>query len=695
MPPTAVPAPPTTHASTYVPATTAGHAARPSVTAARPTTAAAATLGPSPNTHVQPPAQPHQSTPTSTTNPRGSGPPNAQNPPSTSTVPTTPASAGHGVTTAQSQPQGTFFSRFRRFYGSKEPIEWVSVWLRPHSLSFFLVITLGLIGGVATVQVVSKSRNGLANVSGHSPTFLTIEIGQSLWWTFFPVLIFQTYTLWFVAIVSALGDRQPFVELRGARGAPAPSKTSILLDYRNELGISKPFVALGNLHYTLSLSFFSSILMSVFLTSLASHLFSVSSVLLNSSTQTRLSSTLQPGAFTGTSDLTPVLDIVSSTRVYGGTVPGWANDRYSFQSFDRPKINSKADTTWDYLANTSAYSSELQCRVLEKDQYILEIQPEAYQWIFLATDDGCETPPMVPIQANSGFTYYVQTVSNTSCSPNAGFSRIFVLSAATRDPTSIKPSNVTVLACRTSYIQTQGRLNVTYSPRSQDFTLNNFQTQSSILLTDPTPLYSDSFESQLQQPSIYDNTATISATDFGRIILAYARKIAPDSYLEAEVIKMSTATIYTAAFAIMASTFLWESSMGPQIHGTAVVPTERLIVTDAIAYILLGCLSFLALITMWIAVYVIRNESSLYEEPQGLLGFAIVLFESDVNNLAGRLRKRTVPKLDGRFLEDAKERKRLWGFLWKREEFKQNFRNRRWKVKNWDAPETSTISEFP
>jgi Protein of unknown function (DUF3433) len=690
MPPTAVPAPPTTHTSTNVPATTAGHAALPSVTAA---SAAAPTLGPSPNTHAQPPAQPHQSTPTSPTNPGSSGPPNAQNPPNTSTAPATPASAGQGVSAAQSQPQGTFFRRFRRFYGSEKPTEWVSVWLRPHSLSAFLVITLGLIGGVAAVQVVSKSRNGLANVSDHSPTFLTIEVGQSLWWTFFPVLIFQVYTLWFVAVVSALGDRQPFVELRGARGAP--SKVSILLDYRNEPGISKPFVALGNLHFTLSLSFFSSLLMSIFLTSLASHLFSASSVLLSSSTQTRLSSTLQPGAFTGTSDLTPVLDIVSSTRVYGGSVTGWANDKYSFQSFNRPKINSKADSTWAYLANTSAYSSELQCHILEKDQYILKIQPEADQWTFSATDDGCETPPMVPIQANPGFTYYVQTISNTACSPNAGSSRIFILSAATWNLTSIKPSNITVLACRTSYKQTHGLLNVTYSPRSQDFTLNDFQTQPSILLTDPTPLYSDSFETQLQQPNIYDNTATTSATDFGRIILAYARKIAPDSYLEAEVIKQSTATIYTAAFAIMASTFLWESSTGHQIHGTAVVPTERLIVTDVIAYILLGCLSFLALITIWIAVYVIRNESSLYEEPQGLLGLAVVLFDSAVNKVAGDLRRTAEAKRDGQVLEHAKEPKRLWGFPWKRKVFKQDLRNKRWKVENFDVPGTSRIIEIP
>jgi hypothetical protein len=704
IPHTTTPTSPPAQRSPDVHTLTAGQAVLRNVAATTPTAPAAATQGSPTVLHPQASVQ-LQSAPTLLTNPSASNSTTAQSAPAPTTAPGAPnptiAQVAPTPTTAQSaptaQPQVSgplFLRRCKRFYGKGEPGEWVSLWLRPQSLSAFLVVTLGLIGGIAAVKIVSKSRNGLADVSNQATMLLTFNVGQSLWWTFFPVLIFQIYTLWFAAIVSALADRQPFVELRkGDNGAS--SKVSVLLDYRKYPGITKPFVAFGNWHFTLSVTFLSTLIASVFLTSLTSHLFTAPTVSISASAGTRLSSTFQPGGFQGNSDLTPVLDIVSSTRVYGGSVPGWANFNYSFQSFDRPRIGSKDAGAWDFLVDTTAYSSNLQCHALERDQYSLDPHPEAGSWVFSANDSGCDWPGG-PVTASPGYTYYMQTYSNVGCSPQAGLSRLFVLSAATWNPESITPSNVTVLACQTSYHQTQGRLNVTYSPSSLGFALNDFQVQSTELLDYPSkPIYFQNFEQQLHQPSIVDDTATISATDFGRIVLAYARKLAPDSYLAPDVLSNATSAIYTAAYAVMVSTFLWESAAGAEILGTSTMPVVRLITTDSIASVLLGSLAFLALVTIWIVVYVIHNESSLYEEPAGLLGSAILLWESDVNGLAARLRRQPGAINDGRVLEHAKERKRVWGKLWNRKVLQQDVREKRWKVENWNRPDLSKIVEVP
>jgi hypothetical protein len=94
-------------------------------------------------------------------------------------------------------------------------------------------------------------------------------------------------------------------------------------------------------------------------------------------------------------------------------------------------------------------------------------------------------------------------------------------------------------------------------------------------------------------------------------------------------------------------------------------------------------------------VYVIHNESSLYEEPAGLLGSAILLWESDVNGLAARLRRQPGAANDGRVLGHAKERKRVLKILWNRKVLQQDVREKRWKVENWNRPSLSKIVEVP
>ncbi|KIW70768.1 hypothetical protein PV04_03009 [Phialophora macrospora] len=614
-------------------------------------------------------------------------------------VPT--STGGHAALPNGSQkqaPPDTFVSKCHRFYGNRRPKEWTPFWLTPHGLLAFLLFDLGLMGGVVAVKVASHSRHGLADVSNSSKAVLNYQVGQSLWWTFFPVLIFQIFGLYFAAVVDALGERQPFVALRRPGGST--TKTSILLDYRGKVAAVRPWTAVRNKHWMLSVSFLATLLVSLFLSSLASHLFIANTIPMVGTELTRLSSTFQPLDFGYDSDLTPVLDVVSSTLVYGGLFPAWTTSNKSFQSFDRPAMSLKPSTLASYVANTTAYSARLQCRSLAKGEYVLDPAADGDGLTFGAQDHGCDFSPTL-IDATPGFENYIQTFSNVSCPLDAGLSRLFVLAAHTPDLATIKPSEVTVLSCRTAYFQHSGDLNVTYGLDGSSAAINSFQEHAHGFrpLDNPMPVYYQNFEQQLHQPSIVDNTATTSATDFGRIILAHARKhagaqspFAPDPMMNA------TSVLFAAAHAVMVSSFLWQADGsaadvegGSAVAGSLTVPTVRLVVVDSIANVLLSALAVLAVLTVWIAVDVINNESVLFEEPTGLLGAAILLHGSHVGALASNLRNEPAAALDGRVLAHARRRRRLCGLAVPWSAYGDEVRGKKWTMKDWNDPSNAKI----
>ncbi|OCT50458.1 hypothetical protein CLCR_06759 [Cladophialophora carrionii] len=598
---------------------------------------------------------------------------------------------------SQSQAsKDTFIRLFRRFYSKSKPKEWTPFWLTPHGLLGFLLFDLSLIGGIIAVKIGSHSKHGLADVSNSSDsdTVLNYPVGQSLWWTFFPVLIFQIFGLYFAAIIDSRGERQPFVELRGAHGSD--TKHSILLDYRSMVAAVRPGAALRNKHWMLSVSFLAALLVSLFLSSLASHLLIADVVPIVDATLTHLSSTFDPYDFGYDSELTPVLDGVSSTLVYGGLFPAWTTSNMSFQSFDRPAMSLKPSTLATYLTNTTAYSARLQCRNLAEGEYVFTQPDDGNGWTFGARDHGCDFSPTAII-LTTGFKNYVQTFSNVSCSLDAGLSRLFVLAAHTPDPDTVKPSEVTVLACRTAYFRHSGTLNVTYTVGGSSAVINSFQEHEHGLqpLDNPMPVYYQNFERQLHQPSIFDNTATTSATDFGRLILAHARKQAPQSPFSPRAMLNATSVLFTAAHAVMVSSFLWQAgaadTAGNTVQGSLTIPTVRLVVVDPIANVLLSVLAVLAVLTIWISIDVINNETSLFEEPKGLLGSAILLHESDVNAFASDLRRDVEAAQDGRVLAHAREPRRLWGRALPLSVYRDDVLKKKWKVENWHAPSNTKI----
>src|SRR2546425_707064 len=127
----------------------------------------------------------------------------------------------------------------------KQPKEWKSWKLKRIALLPLFAITLGLIGSIVTLVVLSYVRHGFVAVENTSQTFALISWKISLTWTFVPSIIFQIYGLGVVAIIDGFGFRQPFIEL--ARGATANEATargararkSIALDYGSYFPIQR------------------------------------------------------------------------------------------------------------------------------------------------------------------------------------------------------------------------------------------------------------------------------------------------------------------------------------------------------------------------------------------------------------------------------------------------------------------------
>ena len=571
------------------------------------------------------------------------------------------------------------------------PREWTALWLRRPMLGVFFLVTLGLIAGIVAAKIISHKRHGICDVTESTKFVLTFAVGQSLWWTTFVAFIFQAFGLWYGAIIQALSDRQLFVELKRGRS----SRNTILLDYNRHVGATRWIAAARNLHVTLSFNFLLVFLLSLFLASIAAHLFTPGTVVLTQEVSTRLDSAFAENGFTGNSDLIPVFDIVSSTQVYGGSLSGWVNSRYSFQNFSEPTSTSRAANGVNFLVNTTGYSSDLQCRPLTENEYQLEPSPGV--WNFWATDHGCDYVDS-ELPATDDFTWYMQTFNNDTCIAASGWSRIFVLSAATWNHNNNLPSNITVLACNTSYYQTFGQLNISYTPTmSAGFLVNNFKPYGRPMLLEKPNNWYWNFETQINEPAIFDNTASTSAPDFGRVILAYSKKKSPHNYLDSHNVLEATTTIWTSTFAMMASTFLWQQADGGRVTGLMEDPAVRLLIVDPIADILLTVLSIIAVSTPWIAWYVYQYKSCQYEERSGLLSWAIMLHRSGLDGLVTDLRADNEAKTDGKAVEHAKQRRewKIWRWTIKMpwSIFKTTVREKSWRIEKWETPVDARIVE--
>ena len=591
--------------------------------------------------------------------------------------PTHAPTQGYGAAPTQTQLPNT--GEPQEDANSGLPKHYIETWLTKWRLISIFILSAIMMGAIIALCVVSAINRGFASVDDRSITLVGFQVGLGLSWTALPSFIFTIYGLLVREIMKAIGTRQPFVELWD-KGLGAPAEKSVLLDYNSCPWYGGLPMAMKNEHYLVAAG------ITIALTThvsgpLAAHLFTPVLVSRDSSQTVQQESSFNNSAFFASSDIAPVLDTVASTQIYGGELPPWTTSTYSLLNFTEPKISSGAIGLSNFSTTTTAYSAEVDCVVLPSSQFELTYQGQS--WLFEAVDRGCilQEPDIFsgPVVANgqTGFKYYLQTFTNVSCPIDAGWTRLVAVAAANLDDSTNVPPNITAVSCMTSYYTSLGTLNVILDPtQSAAPRIQSFTPQNKTLI-DPRPTFAVNFEQVIHQPSVVDDTVTLSATEFGRLIFSYAQKQSPQGFLNGSILANAIGNIFPATFSVMSTTYLVQESNPISIQGTVHASSTRLIVVQEVAYAIISVLAIVIamLLFTYFIIHIRKQKSILYEKPIGLWGSAAILRHSELQKEAESL---------GSVSSKAVEMSRAF-------EPPSELGQKGWKMVDWDIPSQARI----
>ena len=602
-----------------------------------------------------------------------------QLPESANTVegPTNAPSQGQGAGPTQNQLPNT--GKPEEDANTASPKQYFGDWLRKRTLISVIIVTAFMIGALIALCVVSARKRGFTSVDDRSITFINFQVALGLTWTFLPSLIFTSYGIVIRGIMKAIGTRQPFVELCD-QGLGAPAEKSIFLDYYAYPFYEQWFKAIKNKHHLVASGIKIAWTTHV-AASLAARLFTPVLVSRDFERTVQQESNFNNSAFLASSDIATVLDTVASTQIYGGELPPWTTSTYSLLNFTEPKVSSGTIGLSNFSIATTAYSADVDCVALPSSQFTLTSQGQG--WLFEAVDRGCflQEPDILPepvvTDQQVTFKYYLQTFANVSCPIDAGWTRLVAVAAANLNDSSSGFTNKTAVSCLTSYYNSLGILNVTLDPtHSAAPRIQSFMPQNKTLM-DPRPTFAVNFEQVLHQPSVVDDTATLSATEFGRLIFLYAQKQSSQGFLNGSVLANAISNIFPATFAIMSTTYLVQESDPVSIQGTLYVSSTRLIVVQQVAYSIISVLAAIiaVLLLTYKTIHWQKQQSILYEKPIGLWGSAAILRHSEVQKEAESL---------GSESSKAVEMRKAF-------EPPSELGQKGWKMVDWDNPSQARI----
>ena len=547
-------------------------------------------------------------------------PPNI--PPSNIGLLTSVVSPNPPITTDENHPKSQRISRQMKG-------EWLDFWLRPPVLLLFALLTISMLGALISLCAISHRANGFTTVDTKITSFVTFKIGKPFLWTSLPVFVIQVYVLGLIAITTSFATRQPFVELHHSRligGRGAHAKVSIHLDYRSLPSFLVPFRAFRNRHYILAMCLNYSVFLQLFLTPLASHLFETMSQNTGKAILVSKAYHYDDSALPELADITSVFDIVLSSAVYGSQSIPWTTLSESF--LPATGISDTFVGRTNVLFLTQAYNALLDCRILGPEDFELEVIEG--QLRFSASDRGCSFPAESLTSFYPPVADYIITVGTSICDVNAGSSRIAVVAALNVNSSDSVLTNKTMVSCKTLYINRTVVLNVTTaSPTFKDVTIDNFTVLSADIAASQ-PGFAYNFETQLNDPTIFELGGTTSATDFGHVILNYAQSKAPSTYFDGDILQKSVQAIFNAAFAVVATRYLVQPSASIMVPGTLYTQITRLYIVLPIAYgVIVMFFGVLAMITL-IGCYTYKHNSILCEQPGSILAMTSILCKSDL-----------------------------------------------------------------
>jgi hypothetical protein len=332
--------------------------------------------------------------------------------------------------------------------------------------------------------------------------------------------------------------------------------------------------------------------------------------------------------------------------------PLWTDGEYSVA-----KVAPLVDVGDGTLTlEATAYSARSDCIRIPESKYHKTILTPGETGIpalsiqVTADDRGCRISDFTNLRLDPGHPDTVLRIwPTTSCAADAGWSRFSIVTALYEDAHA-NVTNFNLISCLPSYWITPGTLVATsgsISPPSLS-TFSPHASNGSQFRPDAIWRF---FEMGIQESGCYDPASHVDSNEFGRYVYKIAAKENPTAPLLPEAIIDAAQTLFTSTFAVFTSTDLFKPTSSP-LKGSGVhsVQDTRLIVVSPVAYIILAVLSTAALLNISLFFYA-RQPSMLYEEPVGLVSFAGILHNSDLNTMVTRLVQG--PNFNGRTIEAA------------------------------------------
>ncbi|KAH9224912.1 hypothetical protein DL95DRAFT_400209 [Leptodontidium sp. 2 PMI_412] len=488
------------------------------------------------------------------------------------------------------------------------------------------IVNVVFITTIVVLLAISKSNSGFATISSSSVlqlSFLGVNLGKldknsaySLLWTSFPTLIITVYVLCWSAIISDFQDRQPFIELAKPDGATG--KMSVLLDYRQHALPTRWFRAWRNKHRVLGVAILLTFVNKLALIALASHLLAVESTPSTRPADMLLTTTFNETGVDSRTNLASALNLVLATRNLDARFPPWTLDRYAFPQFNSATA-SKLGT--QLAVNLTAYSADLDCITLPDYSSSNTSDETSMTVIFSGTDRGCAYRQTVVVDNAAATEYITASAETANC---GGSSRLLLIHGYFDANAANRLSDLKVISCIPSYWKTQGSLSISAAEPPQPPAIVGFKPDG--VSTSFQWSSSDLFETGVQLVVALDPTAAISGNTFGLLALNHARKFDPNLRPTSADLINATTEIFQSTFAFTAKSFLLQSTTTPvTVKGASLTQVSRLTVVTWVAGLMLG---ILFLITMWTIIVGIQSHraiSILKEEPQGLLGLALLL----------------------------------------------------------------------
>ena len=238
--------------------------------------------------------------------------------------------------------------------------------------------------------------------------------------------------------------------------------------------------------------------------------------------------------------------------MYNGSYTRWVNGNRTFLSYSSPILPKSNFSQPRVTAETSAYFARLDCEVLENLDDHLHRDADSNnpnhsgRFYLNGTDDGCFW--RTNFQVSQGFTTYMQTESNTTCSGfgASSFSGRFIVAGGMIQ--SMTSYDLTVFSCIPTYWTASGNLTMDLDPNARNPIIRWDEDTNSV--AELRPQWWNSFEQQIQQVASTDTTTNFnatSATGIGRFILDYARRTSSYPF-RADILIKSTQEVFATLY---------------------------------------------------------------------------------------------------------------------------------------------------